>query len=159
MRTKLVQFLRDGSGSLTVEFVVMTPLLLSALVFSFEFGKALWAYDTIARDLRGAVRYLSRTSSDCGATVAAYRTQAENLARNGVTSGGTAHWPMAAATFSYPSNTALGGAYNLPSSTVIKMTASVPITLTFASALNRMTRGSGTNYTLTVSYQSRCIGN
>ena len=150
------RFLWDPSGAMTIEFVLMTPLLLSALVFSFEFGKAFWAYDTVTRDVRGAVRYLSRISTDCSAS----RTQAENLAKKGVTSGGSNHFPWTnAATFSYPANTPLGSSYNLPASTVITMKADVPVTLTFATALNRLTGGNATSYTLSVSYQSRCIGN
>ena len=49
MRCK--RFFRDCSGAMTVEFVVITPILLAAMVFAFEFGRGLWAYDVMTRDV------------------------------------------------------------------------------------------------------------
>src|SRR5688500_15419246 len=105
MRSRVVylfEFLKGPNGSMTVEFVGFAPVLIAALIFSFEFGRAFWAYDVITRDLRGAVRYLARTSADC-ATNTAYRVAAENIAKRGVAdTSQVVHFPWAgAATFAY----------------------------------------------------------
>jgi len=148
-------------GSMTIEFVLMVPVLLFALVFSFEFGKALWAYDVMTRDLRGAVRYLSRAQTYDATT----RGQAENMATRGESGTVTpVHFPWTGS----PTFTYLTTAFATPnygsSGQVITMTADVPITLSFLAFLNRMlglTGGSAINvtYTLRVSYQARYIGN
>ncbi len=156
----LRNFIANSNGSMAVEFVVLVPMLLSALVFSFEFGKAFWAYDTITRDLRGAVRYLARASTDCST----FHTEAENIATTGVTSGGTAHFPWTGSpAFNYTYAPFSGPNYN-SSGTVVTMKADVPITLTFLDFLNRILATRGPNpaiqidYTLSVAYQARCIG-
>ena len=162
----LQSFFKDQAGSLTVEFVALTPMLLVALIFAIDFGRELWAYDTIVRDLRTAVRYLSRTSNDCGASTAAYRTQAESLAKCSATSCGTSHFPWnnGTPTFSYSSASFSTPAFN-ENASVITMTANVPVTLLtsqFVSFFNKYTSSSGnldTNPTLSISYQARCIGN
>ena len=69
-------FFRDTAGTNTVEFLAMTPVLLVALVFSFEFGRGLWAYDVMTRDVRAATRFLSRD-------VNADLTLAQNVAETG----------------------------------------------------------------------------
>jgi Flp pilus assembly protein TadG len=160
--------LKDQAGSLTVEFVALTPMLLVSLIFALDFGRTLWAYDTVVRDLRDAVRYVSRASLNCGSN----HTQAENLAQYGATSstGLTKHFPWnnGTATFSYSTSNP-SGTYNVPSPTVVTMTATVPITLlaakflTFFNYYTDPTPGK-TNpivmpSSVTVSYQARCIGN
>lgn len=139
---------------MTVEFVATMPVLLSALVIAFEFGRALWAYDVVSRDLRAAVRYISRAPLPITST---YITNAENVAKTGATSGGTAHFPWAgngsatvsvntaALTFSEPNFNRAGS--------VVSITASVPMTLTLLSFV-----GLGSGYTLTVTSQGRLIG-
>jgi len=162
-------FLGDRSGSMTVEFVVLVPLLLAALVFSFEFGRALWAYDVMTRDVRAAVRYLSRTSAapavpNCPA---ATQTEAENMAKRGLPGGTAADdhfpWKDSAPTFGC-STTAFSSAQFSQDGSVITMTANVPITLSFLEFLDTVAgsdldRDMDYGYTLSVSDQARWIGN
>lgn len=76
-------------GSLTVEFVVMMPVLLAGLAFAFEFGRLMIAHHTTVNNVRSATRYLSRAElslvEDAGSTV---RTQVDNIIRTGVPAGG-----------------------------------------------------------------------
>src|SRR5437773_4927785 len=100
----LRQLARTSNGSATVEFVATLPLLLVTLVFSFEFGYALWAYDVAARDVRVAARYLARACSSGGypcTLSSADTTSAQNVAMTGSPLGGTKHFP-----------------WNLPSTTI-----------------------------------------
>ncbi len=76
-------FFRKEDGSITVEFVVTFPLILAALAFSFEFGRMFVAHHTIVNNVRSAVRYLSRSDLS-----AARQTEAEQIVRTGVPSGG-----------------------------------------------------------------------
>ena len=159
MRRAIRSFTRDCTGSLTVEFVALTPMLFVALIFAIDFGRTLWAYDTVVRDMRAAVRYLSRASGDCSTN----RTEAENFAKTGLTSGGTAHFPWnnGTPTFSYISTNFTTAQYNV-AGTIITMTASVPVTILasgFQTFFNKYTTGTITAPTLSVSYQARCIGN
>jgi Flp pilus assembly protein TadG len=154
LRGTIRKALSESSGSMTVEFVATIPVILCALVFAFEFGRALWAYDVVSRDVRAAVRYLSRAPLPVSN---AFVVNAQNVAKTGVTSGGTAHFPWAgnnAATVSV--NTSARSfatpAFNQTGS-VISITASVPMTLTMLSFA-----GIGTGYTLTVTSEGRLIG-
>lgn len=155
-------FLRDRRGSLTVEFVALTPMLLTALVFSFEFGKALWAYDVITRDVRAGVRYLSRVP----VYDATSRGEAENVVTRGITGTTTPkHFPWGSETFAYSSANFTTAEYNT-NGQVVTMTANVPVSLPFLAFLNSMVALSGgspsnipRNYTLSVSYQARLLGN
>lgn len=165
----LKEFLEDQKGSMTVEFVAFAPLLLAALVVSFEFGRAFWAYDVITRDLRGSVRYLTRNS----ATPPPYASDAcpasaQNIAQTGSpTDGADANkhfpWKGVSATFACPSIAFSSANYN-DDGRVVTMTANVPVALSLGDVINRILSLSGTSsidlvYTLTVSYQSRYIGN
>jgi hypothetical protein len=149
-------FLPDNSGSMTVEFVATVPLLLAALLFSFEFGRALWAYDVVSRDVRDAVRYLSRAP-------AANTPQAQCLAMTGVPAGSPPgcngnpmHFPWtAAATFPAVSPISFSSADFNQNGTVITIAASVPLTLSFPSFARI---GSGYTVSLVVSDQARRIG-
>ena len=157
----------DASGSMTVEFVVLVPLLLAALVFSFEFARALWAYDVMTRDVRAGVRYLSRASTSCGS---AAETNAENIAKTGLINGtdADAHFPWkgVSPTFDCTSVAFSSANFNQDGS-VITMTAHVPVALSFMSFLNTVTGLTGlsgqqplnTSYTLAVADQARFLGN
>ena len=148
-------FLRDTAGTNTVEFVVMTPVLLVALVFSFEFGRALWAYDVMTRDVRAATRFLSRDGN-------ADLTIAQNVAETGSLAGGVKHFPWNLATATFTTTTpAKTGTYSTPV-TVFRMSASLPITLSFLDAMNSFLFRTGANidtgYTLVVTDEVRWIG-
>lgn len=153
-------FIRDCTASITVEFVAMTPVILVALVFSFEFGRALWAYDIMSRDIRSATRFLSRDS-----TVEPTRsTRARNVAETGSPAGGVKHFPWntadcdlgACISFNTSAKT---GTYSGPV-TVYQMVASVPITLGFLEAMNNFLSAANipTSYTLVVTDEIRWIG-
>ena len=141
---------------MTVEFVAMVPVLVLALVVGFEFGRALWAYDVITRDVRAAVRYLSRaTPYDATA-----KTQATNVAKTGSPSGTTAHFPWTnAATVTYSETAFTTANYNV-NGNVKTATASVPVAVSMLGVLNTFRPSSvSTSYTLVVSDQARWIGN
>lgn len=145
----------DRTGSVTVEFVAMTPVILVALVFSFEFGRALWAYDVMTRDVRAATRFLSRDSS------ANLIVRAQNVAETGSpVAGGTKHFPWSLATASFDTAPiAKTGTYG-STATVYRMSASLPINLSFLEAMNNFlnTDTIATSYTLVVSDEIRHIG-
>jgi Flp pilus assembly protein TadG len=152
---------------MTVEFVMFAPIMIGALVVSFEFGRAFWAYDVVTRDLRAAVRYLSRAPAYSSTT----KTQAETVAKTGTPTGTTLHFPWTnTATFTYTEPAIITGLYN-DDVRVFTMTANVPITLSLLDAMNRLwswtnslsgqtaTTSVPISYSLSVSYQSRYIGN
>jgi len=149
-------FTDDRSGSMTVEFIAMVPIIVVALTFGFEFGRALWAYDVVSRDVRAAVRFLSRANP----YDATRQGQATNVAKTGSPSGTTNHFPWTAgATVGYSETAFTSAQYNV-NGFVITATANVPITLSFLSMFNSFTGASvGTGYTLVVSDQARWIGN
>lgn len=159
------EFLKNAQGTLAVEFVMFAPVLLAILMVSFEFGRAFWAYDVVTRDLRAAVRYLSRTSVYNSTS----KTEAENVARTGNPGGATVHFPWTnaqctgIAPFAYSETNFAAGPYNDAGHT-FRMTANVPITLSMLDFINGFFRLTGsrritTGYCLTVSYQARYIGN
>lgn len=76
------RFGRDENGAITIEFVLMFPLLLAGLAFSFEFGRLFVAHHTAVNNMRAAVRYLSRTDLSNAA-----QANAENLVRFGNLTG------------------------------------------------------------------------
>lgn len=55
-------FARDENGLVTIEFVVMIPLFLAVLAFSFEFGRVFVVHHGIVNNARSAARYLARAS-------------------------------------------------------------------------------------------------
>ena len=147
---------------MTVEFVATAPILLVALVFSYEFGRGLWAYDVVTRDIRDAVRYASRASalpaSDCSGAPS-------NIAQTGDptdSQNADMHFPWKGAspapTFTCSINSFNTG-FNQAVS-VVTMTATVPIPVQFINDLVTETGFSkpGT-YNITVSDQARWIGN
>lgn len=156
---RICNWLRKCDGSITVEFVALTPVLLVALVFSFEFGRALWAYDVMTRDLRAASRFLSR---DFGALSDSNKTQAENVAQTGSPSGTTKHFPWNECNecFSFvPVRSYTDGEFN-KDVTVYRISASVPLTLSFLEFFNSVLGSDSipTSYTLVVADEVRWIG-
>lgn len=153
---RIRSFLCDAAGSITVEFVVMVPVLLVALVFSFEFGRALWAYDVMTRDVRAATRFLSRDRD-------ADFLRAQNVAETGSPSGSQKHfpWSTASATFNIttPAKTGALTEYN-SAVTVYRMSASLPLTLSFLEAINNFLNSDviTNNYTLVVTDEVRWVG-
>src|SRR5688572_7213513 len=115
----LNEILKNPNGSMAVEFVAFAPLLIAALVISFEFGRAFWAYDVITRDLRASVRYLSRNAANpppYGSDVCP--TTAQNIAQTGSpASGADANrhfpWKGVTATFTCPSVAFTTANYNV----------------------------------------------
>jgi Flp pilus assembly protein TadG len=141
---------------MTIEFVALVPMLVAALTIGFEFGRAFWAYDVVTRDVRAAVRYLSR-ANPYDATA---KTQATNVAKTGLPAGTTLHFPWTnSASMAYAETPFTTANYNV-NGTVITATANVPVTLSFLTVLNTLAGASlGTSYTLVVSDQARWIGN
>jgi Flp pilus assembly protein TadG len=170
----LSEFLRNRNGSMAVEFVAFAPLLIAALIVSFEFGRAFWAYDVVTRDVRAGVRYLAR--SPTAPSPPNCPTAAENIAQTGLYTSGldaNKHFPWKGVTATFTCTVARSFAtpdYN-DAGQVITMTANVPITLTLLQVLNRLSQWVGsvahqsagpaipTSYSLTVSYEARYIGN
>lgn len=143
----------DPTGSVTVEFVAMTPVILVALVFSFEFGRALWAYDVMTRDVRAATRFLSRDFTE-------NTTRAQNVAETGSPAGGQKHFPWNLATADFDiATTPKTGTYST-NVTVYRMSASLPVTLSFLEAMNNFLNSEDvpTSYTLVVSDEIRWFG-
>jgi len=163
MRTNrpLSNFFGDCRGSLTVEFVVLVPMLLAALIFSFDFGRAFWAYDIAARDVRAAVRYYSRAAITPSAGSCPTATQ--NVMTTGDPSDSTdVHFPWKGAM--YTCNITVAAPFSTgfnQTVSVFTITATVPYTLSFVSYFNSLVGGglsSGT-YTMSVADQARSVGN
>ena len=164
------EFLENQNGSMTVEFVTIAPLLIAALVFSFEFGRAFWAFDVLARDVRAAVRYMARDTAaippyadntcpdaaryiaQTGSPKAADFTQAnKHFPWKGV--------PEADLGFSCPVARLITVPEYNDSGSVVRMEVSVPLTLSLIQFINRVSGASIPSYPLTVSYEARYIGN
>ena len=165
----LSEFLKNPKGSMTVEFVAFAPVLIAAMVVSFEFGRAFWAYDVITRDVRGAVRYLTRDSTAQPPYAGNVCPQAARyIAQTGSpTDGaeGSKHFPWKGVTPTFQClSVAFTGANYNDAGHVVTMTATVPVTLTLQAVINRFLNMGGTaslplTYPLTVSYQARYAGN
>lgn len=54
------EFWRCTSGSSLVEVTIVMPLAISLMVGGAEFGRAMWAYHTADKSVKGAARYLAR---------------------------------------------------------------------------------------------------
>ncbi|GJL94635.1 MAG: hypothetical protein DHS20C05_10400 [Hyphococcus sp.] len=65
--------------------MVLFPVILAALAFSFEFGRLFIAHHTTVNNVRAAVRYLSRSD-----LTAAQQDTARAIVRTGQPSGATA---------------------------------------------------------------------
>ena len=178
----LNELLKNRSGSMTVEFVAFAPLLLASLTLAFEFGRAFWAYDVVTRDVRAAVRYLTRNSVNPPPYTSTCPASAENVAQTGLpgdSADANKHFPWkgASATFQCVSVTfdALCPSLNdcglNDDGSVVTMTATVQVTLPMIGVLNNLAEwvGSlagqpanssiGVTYPLKVSYQARYVGN
>ena len=175
-------FLKKTTGSMTVEFVLVVPILLAALAFSYEFGRAFWAYDVMTRDVRASVRYLSRLPRPPAVNYppfdAAAQTKAINVAMTGGPSGGTTHFPWGPPWSTCTTTcVSVGGETNFSignyneNGFVFSVTGTVPLNLQLlgflTSFLNYVASlqnsaappALSTNYTLTVTDRARYIGN
>jgi hypothetical protein len=50
---------RKQHGVALVEFALVLPFLLVLSIITFEFGRAIWQYNTLTKSVRDAARYLS----------------------------------------------------------------------------------------------------
>ena len=72
---------RRQRGVAIVEFALILPLLLIMTFVTTEFGRAVYQYNTLAKSVRDAARYLSAQSPNT------HITEARNLAVYGNTAG------------------------------------------------------------------------
>jgi len=166
-RRNIAGFLSDRRGSITVEFIIVLPLMLSALVFVYELGRAFLAYEIVSQDIRASVRYLARAPDvDFANTSGGYTLKAENLAKTGdssLTADCPASYPAATQTnchFPWTSSSTIDvqttgfsdSNYNV-SGSVITMTADVPMNLSFLGFI-----GAQTAYTISLANTSQYIG-
>ena len=70
---------KKQKGVALVEFALILPLLLVLTLITTEFGRALYQYNTIAKSLRDAVRYLSTQDPSIATTEPGKITIAKNL--------------------------------------------------------------------------------
>ncbi|MBN9587529.1 MAG: hypothetical protein BGN85_05630 [Alphaproteobacteria bacterium 64-11] len=159
-------FARDTDGSMTAEFIIAMPVLFTALVFAFEFGRALFAYEVITSDVEAAVRYISHVPiAQCQAPSGADVINAQNLAKCAElpTSGAASvactdyHFPWnssAGATLSVTNAGSFSSANFNTDGSVVQVKAQVPLTLAMLGYM-----GINTAYTLVASAQARCMGN
>ena len=161
---RIRSFLCEATGTITVEFVAMVPVLLVALVFSFEFGRALWAYDVMTRDVRAATRFLSRDQVAVPPITAAAKERAQNVAETGSPSGSQKHFPWSTAPgaiFTITPQIKAGALTEYSSAvTVYRMSASLPLTLSFLEVINNFLNSNAitNNYTLVVTDEARFVG-
>lgn len=50
---------KKQKGVALVEFALILPFLLVLSIITFEFGRAIWQYNTLTKSVRDAARYLS----------------------------------------------------------------------------------------------------
>jgi Flp pilus assembly protein TadG len=154
-RFSVSNFWRQRSGSATVEFVCTIPLILAAMAFSFEFGRALWAHQILTENVRSAVRFLSRNELND-----ASRTLAGIIVSTGQYSGSTTgqFWGEDVTVTFYPS------AVNPPAETfgppdyrvsgqTIRIEAQVPVNLALLGFL-----GISTLFTVATADEARHVG-
>ncbi|NPC55468.1 TadE/TadG family type IV pilus assembly protein [Caenimonas soli] len=72
---------KSHRGVALVEFALMLPMLLLLTVITTEFGRAIYQYNTLAKSVRDASRYLSMQ------TPGTQMTQARNLVVHGNLAG------------------------------------------------------------------------
>lgn len=162
---RVESFLRGTDGAATAEFVAVTPVLLTVLVFGFEFGRALFAYEVITSDVEAAVRYIALLpSAECQSLSGTDVTNAQNLAECAILPGSgapstscTPHFPWNSSTSASLSITN-AGSFSMPSfdknGNTVQVKAELPLTLAMLGYM-----GIQTGYTLVVSDQARCTGN
>jgi Flp pilus assembly protein TadG len=104
--------MRSERGAALVELALVIPFLLLMSMLVVEFGRAIYQYNTLAKSVRDAARYLATQ------TPGTHVAQAQNLVVYGTTSGGTvalapglttamvaADWPAAPLGANPPINT------------------------------------------------------
>jgi hypothetical protein len=79
---------KKQNGVALIEFALILPLLLILTFITTEFGRALYQYNTIAKSLRDASRYLSTQDPSIATTDPAKITTAKNLVVFGNPTGG-----------------------------------------------------------------------
>lgn len=164
------RWLRDEDGSMTVEFVINVPVLLFAMVFIYEFGRAFFAYQALTTDVEAVVRYLSHVS-DCaslGANPTANSVvNGQNLAKcQSLPSQNTT--PAACTAINFPWNISSDSGngtvtvtnpttFSTPNynnnGSIVQVDASLPINFFFLPYI-----GIDADHTLVVSDQARCVG-
>jgi hypothetical protein len=117
-------FLRASDGAITIEFVVMFPLIVAALAFSFEFGRIILAHHTVVNNVRSAMRFLSRVDDP----VARFN-EVEEIVCTGRPSGGTRPNWMGTCTVPPATQTAFSDADFRESGQVLHLEAQVSIPL------------------------------
>jgi Flp pilus assembly protein TadG len=144
------RFCRREDGTVTVEFIATAPLLVAALVFIFEFGRALWAHQIVEKGVRDATRYLTRAP-----LTQTFVDQAVNIAKTGAATGGSTHFPWTDAATVVVDQAALTftAADFREGGNVIEITATVPMDLASLSLF-----GMDTSINLVVTDQARHIG-
>ncbi len=159
------RFATETGGAIAVEFIVMLPLILAALVFVYELGRIVWMYEMVSQDMRTAMRYLSRASADpydCAAPTpvyprpqAAFVLNARNLALTGQSAtGGPLHMPWTGAgNLPDPTYTDFTAAQYNQCGTVITWTATVPVNLSFLAFI-----GVNPNFTISMTENGQYMG-
>lgn len=118
-RRSIASWWHDIEGSALVEAAVVMPVLIPLVVGVFEFSWYFQKQQLVESGVRDAARYMART--DAGAldanpcTDTAAVTKAQNIAANGVASGGTARvptWTPGSVVITCPSFDNSGGNYN-----------------------------------------------
>lgn len=71
------------SGVAIIEFALVVPLLLMLSFITVEFGRAMHQYNTLAKSVRDAARYLSTVEPNT------HMTEARNLVMYGTTTAGS----------------------------------------------------------------------
>ena len=153
------RFVKDPSGSITVEFIAVLPMILGVLALSYELGRGLWAQQVVTKDVRDAARYLSRMSKTVPAAGDATLTAARSLACKGTLDGtGTTHFPWTNCAAQLTVNTVQS--FSTPnyrvSGSILQVRADVPLTLTFLNVFKAF--GVNTSVTLIAEDQARLIG-
>src|SRR5512133_4185192 len=74
---------RKQGGVALVEFALILPFLLLLSIITFEFGRAIWQYNTLTKSVRDAARYLSLQTPGTKITQARNLMVYGNLAGSG----------------------------------------------------------------------------
>ena len=75
---------RSQKGAALIELALVLPLLILLSVMGTEFGRAFYYYNTLAKSLRDAVRFLSVQDPSAASTEPAVLTQARHMVVYGV---------------------------------------------------------------------------
>src|SRR6266446_7315894 len=99
MFTRLVASVwRDAGGSVLVEATILTPFLVTLMFGLFEFSWYFHKQQLVESGVRDAARFLARVAPEgtnpCTLTTPVdFKARAQNIAVNGVATGGTARVP------------------------------------------------------------------